>query len=203
MHFDQLVYQIFTVGFILIGTVTNIISAIVYSSRRLRKTSYSTYLFVLAVADLCTTIAGNSRLTLMYFDLSWLVPGEYLNKYKGFDVREVSLVSCRLHIFLTYYFTQLASIILCFVNLDRVFGVVASKSITRKTARMMVLGAMAILFVVNIHFLLFMGDFNDEKDAVYFLEYQANQTVSHFDNSSVIVVSKSSRFQFSYKPINS
>lgn len=190
MHIDQLVYQIFTVGFILIGTVTNIISAIVYSSKRLRKTSYSTYLFVLAVADLCTTIAGNSRLTLMYYDLSWLVPGDYLNKYNGFDVRELSLVSCRLHIFFTYYFTQLASTILCFVNLDRVFGVVASKSITRKTARMMVLGAMAILFVVNIHFLLFMGDFDDDKDAVYFLGYQANQTVRDFDNRSIIVVSE-------------
>ncbi len=163
----------------MIGTVTNIISAIVYSSKKLRKTSYSTYLFVLAVSDLSTTIAGNSRLLMMNYDFSWLpLPGQYLNAYNGFDIRELSLVSCRLHIFLTYYFTQLASTTLCFVNLDRVFGVVAGKSIKRRTARIMVLVAMVVLFVVNIHFLLFMGDFKDGGDGDSdSLPLQANQTI--------------------------
>jgi hypothetical protein len=65
----------------------------------MRKTSYSFYLFSLAIADLSITLIGNLRLALKHYK-------------KDFDIRELSLASCRIHLFLTYYFLQLSSIIL-------------------------------------------------------------------------------------------
>ncbi len=168
---EALIYQIFTVLFILVGTITNLISAIVYSKKQMRKTSYSTYLFSLAVVDLCVTITGNTRLALMYYNISALVPtnndssASLFNNYGGFDIREYSVTTCRIHIFLTYYLTQLSSIVLCFLNLDRVFGVVstlqARKFCKTRTARWLVVVAIVVLVIVNSHFLMFMGSFID------------------------------------------
>ena len=134
----------------MVGTVTNLISAIVYSKKKMRKTSYSFYLFSLALADLSITIIGNSRLAVMHY------------KSAGFDLRETSAAACRLHKFLTYFFLHLSSVILCFLNIDRFFGcVLASKaSMFCKpiTARLIVLGTIVVLLVLNAHFLVFMGN---------------------------------------------
>lgn len=63
------VYKSFTVVFLLVGTVTNILSAIVYSKKHMRKSSYSVYLFALAIVDLLVTINGNVRLFLMSYEI--------------------------------------------------------------------------------------------------------------------------------------
>lgn len=181
MNFESLVYRIFTVLFIIIGTVTNIISAIVYSKKKLRKTSYSTYLFSLSIADLCVTLTGNIRLAFMYYDSSSFIDSHYLNNYNGIDIRELSIASCRAHIFFTYYFTQLSSAMLCFVNLDRLFGVVVSKTFERRTAKLLVIIAMIVLFIVNIHFLLFMGDF--EQDSSLEVNSSNISYIKKIDNS--------------------
>ncbi len=166
------IYQAFTVLFICVGTITNLISARVYSKKQMRKTSYSTYLFSLAVVDLCVTLTGNTRLAFMYYNIALLAPTHantsLFNTHGGFDIREYSAVTCRLHIFFTYYLTQLSSTILCFLNLDRVFGVVstlqARKFCKARTARWLVGVAMMALALVNSHFLAFMGSFADETD---------------------------------------
>jgi len=97
------------------------LSAIVYSKKKIRKSSYAVYLFALAIADLSATLTGDLRLAIIHFNTNSSFPNQ---QHLLFDLREHSLVFCRLHMFLTYYFLQLSSVILCLLNLDRFCGCV-------------------------------------------------------------------------------
>ena len=92
----------------------------------MRKTSYSFYLFALAIADLSVTLTGNLRLALIHYrgNSSDLLSDVQHSRLILYDIREHSLIACRLHRFLTYYFLQLSSVILCLLNLDRFCGCV-------------------------------------------------------------------------------
>ena len=159
-----LIYRIFTVTFLILGTVTNAISAIIYSKKKMRKTSYSFYLFSLAICDLCVTITGNSRLAVIVFTTSNSPTVENETLFDGFDLRESSIVACRMHKFFTYFFLELSSIILCFLNIDRFFGCVlvlkASKFCKASVAKRLVLSAICLLFIFNSHFLILNGNFD-------------------------------------------
>ncbi|CAF0795434.1 unnamed protein product [Brachionus calyciflorus] len=177
------IYRIFTSLFLIIGTVTNILSAIVYSRKKMRKTSYSVYLFALAIVDLCVTINGNTRIFLMAFEFDFLKTNQsnlqksfdsYSNQkiFKGIDIRETSLVACRTHRFLTYFFLQLSSVILCLLSIDRFFGCVlvlkSSRFCKPSIARKIILICIVFLVLFNAHFLGFMGfemPINDETNS--------------------------------------
>lgn len=160
------IYKVFTLVFLIVGTSTNIISAIVYSSKKMRKTSYSVYLFALAIVDLCVTVNGNTRIFLMSYEIDALkshnlpsTSNPYI--FKGFDIRQTSLAMCRVHRFLTYFFLQFSSVILCLLSIDRFFGCVlvlkASRFCKPSVARRIVFISIILLFVFNLHFLVFMG----------------------------------------------
>ncbi|RNA19568.1 FMRFamide receptor-like [Brachionus plicatilis] len=166
------IYKTFTVIFLLIGSATNILSAFVYSRKKMRRSSYSVYLFALAIVDLCVTVNGNSRILLMSFELDFLKPNHVQHQkpfspsssqqiFKGFDIRETSLTACRIHRFLTYYFLQLSSVILCLLSIDRFFGCVlvlkSSFFCKPSMARKIIISAMIALLIFNSHFLAFMG----------------------------------------------
>jgi hypothetical protein len=161
-----LLYRCFSLIFIIIGTICNLISAIVYSKKRMRLTSYSIYLFVLAIVDLSVTWVGNLRFILMFFKID--LNDEYINNNgqelyfsSGLDLRETSLIMCRLHRFLTYYLLQLSSCLLCLLSIDRFFGVVlvlkSSRYCTIYVAKRIIIATLLVLFIFNIHFLISMG----------------------------------------------
>jgi hypothetical protein len=183
----SLIYRVFTVLFLIVGSITNLLSAIVYSRKKMQKTSYSFYLFALAIVDLCVTVNGNTRLVLMSFDLDLTVSNHKQKQtprdliFKGFDLRETSLAMCRVHRFLTYYLLQLSSILLCMLSIDRFFGVVlALKAFTFNKisiARKVILIAIVLLFLFNIHFLIAMG----YEQVV--LERESNQTTNQSESN--------------------
>jgi len=197
LRIAELIYQVSSILFLIVGVVTNLFSAIIYSKKKMRKTSYSVYLFALALADLCVTINGNTRTVLMYFQFenaamstvtvrhqnasatqttinATIVHNNNLNNnklaFKGFDVRETSLVVCRLQSFLSYYFLQLSSCLLCLLSIDRFFGIVLvlkadrfnRSSFARKTVLVLVL----VIALFNLHFLIFMGHTDTRVSAV-------------------------------------
>ena len=208
-----LIYKTFTIVFLIVGTCTNLISAIVYSKKQMRKTSYSFYLFALAIVDLCVTVNGNTRLALMSYNLSSIFGDSYLSLpllsdasrtstrsiFKGFDIRETSIVACRIHRFFTYFFLQLSSVLLCLLSIDRFFGVVLALKAFRfnKTsiARKVMLTSIGLLILLNLHFLVRMGveselniaiDSGSEQPAV-------NQTITMLNQSSIDTVEEGSR----------
>nr|QVK45807.1 G protein-coupled receptor [Proales similis] len=160
-----LIYQIFTVLFLVVGCINNSLTIMIYSKKRMQKSSYSVYLLALAVVDLLATIFGNTRLMIMAYDLGWSMPVRTAPSgiFKGIDIRELSIVSCRIHRFFTYFLLQMSSVILCLLSIDRFFGVVlALKSYTFKkvsVARKVIVIAFATMFLIDSHFLFAMGHY--------------------------------------------
>ena len=104
-EFTWIIYRVFSVLFLVIGTSTNLLSILVYSKKHMRKTSYSLYLLELAIIDLFVIVIGNTRYAII--------------SYFGIDIRETSLVFCKIHKFLTYFSLQLSSCLLSiFVKCD-------------------------------------------------------------------------------------
>ena len=165
------VYRAFSIAFLLVGTVANILSAIVYSKRRMRKTSYSVYLLTLALVDLFVILTGCTRLLFMSFDTGLSISSTSASSnqiFKGIDIRETSLYACRLHRFLTYFLLQFSSVILCMLSIDRFFGCVlvlkSSRFCKPSIARKLVVGIMFTLAALNSHFLVSMGYTVDTQD---------------------------------------
>jgi hypothetical protein len=198
------IYKTFPIVFLAVGTVANILSAVIYSKKKMRKTSYSVYLFTLAIVDLFVTLTGNTRILLMSYDFtifhvdvgnvksnssvlvtdvndqeksssqsSTLIPFREFQRlflqhsashdaiFKGVDIRETSVLACRLHRFLTYFLMQLSSSILCMLSIDRFFGCVlvlkAGRLCKPSIARKIVLAITLTLALFNSHFLTSMG----------------------------------------------
>lgn len=166
------IYKSFTICFLLVGTCTNMLSAIVYSKKRMRKSSYSIYLFSLAIVDLLVTVNGNIRLLLMSYDIpalksehyelsSQLQPESLQHIFKGIDIRLTSLAACKIHRFSTYLLMELSSVILSILSIDRFFGCVLVLKSARfckpSIAARVILITVITLVVFNLHFLVFMG----------------------------------------------
>jgi hypothetical protein len=142
-----IIYRIFSVLFLVIGTSTNILSILVYSKKHMRKTSYSLYLLELAIVDLFVIMIGNARYAII--------------SYFGIDIRETSLVLCKIHKFLTYFSLQLSSCLLSMLSIDRFFGVVLAlkaftfnkKSLSHRVSIILIV----LLIFVNIHILVWYG----------------------------------------------
>ena len=106
----NIIYTIVPTLYLFIGTATNLLSVLVYSKKHMRKTSYSLYLLELAVVDMFVILIGNGRYAF--------------ESYFGVDIRDKSLLFCKVHKFLTYFFLQLSSCLLSMLSIDRFFGVV-------------------------------------------------------------------------------
>ena len=92
-----------------LGTVGNLLSIIVLLKKTTRKSSTAVYLTTLACTDLLVLWTGLLR--------QWI---KYLFKI---DVRHLSQFGCKLHVFLVYAGTQMASWILVAVTTERFIGV--------------------------------------------------------------------------------
>jgi hypothetical protein len=81
--------------------------------------------------------------------------------YFGIDIRETSLVLCKIHKFLTYFSLQLSSCLLSMLSIDRFFGVVlALKAFTfnkKSLAHRVSIILIIVLIFVNIHILVWYG----------------------------------------------
>jgi hypothetical protein len=177
------VYKTFSIVFLLSGILCNVLSALVYTKRKMRKTSYSVYLFTLAIVDLLVTLTGNTRLLFMSHELNNFLQFEnstivmlrrtfYSEErreiFKGFDLRETNLIVCKVHRFLTYFLLQFSSIILCMLSIDRFFGCVlvlkAGDFCKPSVARKILCSIFIFLTVFNVHFFTSMGHIESRYD---------------------------------------
>jgi hypothetical protein len=81
--------------------------------------------------------------------------------FRGIDIRETSMAACRIQRFLTYFFLEMSSCILCLLSIDRFFGIVLVLKAFRfnraSIAHKIVLILVCLIAAVNCHFLIFMG----------------------------------------------
>jgi hypothetical protein len=140
--------------FLVIGNFGNILSLIVFLSKSMRNNSVFTYFAVLSIVDFFVITLGlGDAILLSYFKIV---------------VRNESIISCRLHTFLTYVFTHLSSFILASVSIDRAIAL-NSINLSRiycktQTAYKVILINIAIVVIINCHSLFFMGTYESADD---------------------------------------
>ena len=153
---------------IIVGIAGNILNLIVFGQKTMRNHTTFQYLFYLSIVDLLvlTTCASDSMLTYGFFLM----------------IRLKSEIACRLHTFLTYFFTHMSSTILMLVSIDRAFVITNKKSFLSifkrdgkndrnnansifkiKSISKIIFVTTIILFLINLHYLIFL-DLNEIDD---------------------------------------
>ncbi len=127
---------------IIIGTVGNLLSAVVMLRQNLRKCTTSLYLFVLAVVDTVVLYTGLLE--------------EWIWTLFEMDIPNTSIAGCRIYLFGFYLTIQMEAWILVCVGIERMVAVFwphkAKQMFTRAFAarQMAIIGV--ILAIVNSHF---------------------------------------------------
>ena len=146
----QLATTLWKVGapiIISMGTLFNILTIIVLLRKRMRSSSSSRYLIVLAVCDILALNVGLLRL--------------YIREIMKVDIRNLSDAGCKIHIFLVYFFTHFSAWVLIFLAVERFIAVwfpfKAKVFCTPKkgTAALVAIGVS--LLAINAHFFWTMG----------------------------------------------
>ena len=105
-HYIFIIKYAILVLLIAIGFIGNFFNCIVFGKKSMRKASTFRFLFYLSASDLMVLLVGASHvLVRLLFN---------------FDIRLYSTFTCKVHTFLTYFFTHISSLILMIVSLDRV-----------------------------------------------------------------------------------
>ena len=137
--------------FLLIGTLLNISSSLVFLRHKMLKSSSFCYFGVLNIVNAAYLLVTMSR------SISE-------NNFNS-DIRHLSLFSCKTHVFLTYFLSHLSSLILCAISIDRAISVmflIRAKSIcTPKVAFKVIIGLILFNILQSGHFLIFESGYND------------------------------------------
>ena len=124
------------------GTLFNILTIIVLLRKRMRSSSSSRYLIVLAVCDILALNVGLLR--------------HYIKEVMKVDIRNFSDASCKIHVFLVYFFTHLSGWILIFLAVERFIAVwfpfKAKVLCTPKKGTAALVAIVVSLFAINAHF---------------------------------------------------
>ena len=126
-----------------VGTVGNILTFIVLTRPRARQYSTAIYLIALSVVDFIALHTGLLRI---------LIVGIFKT-----DVRRLSPVSCKAHIFAVYFSTHCSSWLVCAVTLERVLSVWFPHRVKYgchpKSALISVFLIVTTFLIINSHFL--------------------------------------------------
>ena len=127
---------------IFFGGLGNMMSVYVMSRERMRGSVTSVYLIFLAFIDTCVLLTGYLRY--------------WIRALTNTDVRTLSSLSCPLHIFLVYFFGDMAGWTLVCVTLERFVSVYfphkAKIWYTHKTVAASMISILLLLLLVNGHF---------------------------------------------------
>ena len=142
---SKLTFDIWLYGgiiLIVLGTIGNSLSLAVMMRKNLRRHTTALYLMVLAVVD--TAVLYN------WFLRNWTYA------VSGIDTRLLSVASCKIHTFCSYFFVDFESWILVLVSFERLFAVFAPHRVrnifTKKSAIIQITATGVFLVIVNLHF---------------------------------------------------
>lgn len=128
---------------VVIGTFGHVLTIVVLTQRRNRNNSIARYLIALAVADLIALWTGCLRKWILYmYDV---------------DVRNLSTIVCKLHLYLTCFASQSSSMLIVIVTLERLVGVwlplKRKRTCTPGTALAVITTFAAVIGFLNSHLL--------------------------------------------------
>jgi hypothetical protein len=164
------IWPTFPIAFLILGTIANILSIIVFTRREMRKFSSFFYFAVLNAVNLAVLYVTLIRVIMDY-------------NFKT-DVRRLNLFTCKLHVFLTYFLGHLSSLLLCTISIDRVISVMflkkAKEFCTPRTALYVTIGLITFNFFLSSHFLIFeSGYINNISEEENMLPNYNNQSMNN------------------------
>ncbi|CAH1796314.1 unnamed protein product [Owenia fusiformis] len=131
------------------GLIGNTLSIVVLMCSKMRYTTSSLYLTVLAVSDMTVLVIGLGR--------------HWMRSVVGKDIREVEEWLCKAHLFLLYSAVDFSAWILVAVTVDRVITVyfpLQSKRISTRISTCITMTVIVvIIFLINGHFLFTHGTY--------------------------------------------
>lgn len=153
-----------------VGISGNVLSLIVFTSHSMRNNSIFTYLAFLSMVDLLVIVFGFGDLILI--------------SYFKIILRNYSLVLCRGHTFVTYFFSHLSSFILASVSIDRAISLnfknFSKTYCVPRTALKIILVDCLLVFSINFHSLLFLGNYYNDDQQQYSLS--SNHSLDEYSN---------------------
>ena len=133
------------IGFLVLGTIANILSIIVFTRKEMRKYSSFCYFAVLNVVNLAFLYVTLTRVIMDF-------------NFKS-DIRTLNIFTCKSHVFLTYFLGHLSSLLLSTISIDRVISVVflhrAKELCTPRVAFMVTAFLIAFNCLVSSHLIIF------------------------------------------------
>ncbi|CAF0717214.1 unnamed protein product [Brachionus calyciflorus] len=138
------IWPTFPIGFLMLGTIANILSIIVFTRKEMRRFSSFCYFAFL----------NATNLALLYITMTHVM----LNYNFKIDLRTISLPICKIHVFLTYFLSHFSSLLLCMISIDRVISVMflhrAKELCTPKIAIKISIIIAIFTFSLSSHFLI-------------------------------------------------
>ncbi|KAI3380254.1 hypothetical protein SNEBB_010631 [Seison nebaliae] len=158
--------------FIIISTIGNLLSFIILKRKNLRNSSTVFYLATLSLTDI----------SVMYcFGIK-----NVLRSTHHLSIRELNIVTCRLHVFLLNLLTEYSSWLLVAVSIDRFITIsthsclngIAKKYCRPRFARIVTCGLFILLGILNSHILMFWGE-GKRNDS-----FQSRQSTNHHNDTT-------------------
>lgn len=148
--------------FLILGTVSNTLSVVLFLRSEMRKHSSFVYFAILNIVNLGALYVNCIR-GVMEFNF-------------GIDIRSYSLFICKLHVFLTYFLSHLSSLILSIIGVDRVISVMllhlAKKVCTPRLAIYVTICLVVFNFLLSSHFLYMESGYKTVSSSI-----ESNQTI--------------------------
>lgn len=140
-----ILWKIFSPIFLIVGISGNLLSIAVLSRQRMRFTTTSVYLRLLAVVDTFVLLVAVLRHVLYY--------------YAGINIRAQTTVGCKLHSWISPSVSALSFWLLPVITVDRLlmvkYPIWAKAHCTRRSSFIIFLVMFITLLLINLHFLLF------------------------------------------------
>jgi hypothetical protein len=133
------------IAFLILGTISNLLSIIIFLRREMRKYSSFVYFAILNIINFLLIYVTFIRV-IMEFNFK-------------IDIRVLNIFTCKLHVFLTYFLGHISSLMICSISIDRVISVVflhkAKVLCTPKIAIVVTICLIIFDFLMSSHFLFF------------------------------------------------
>ncbi|XP_046552579.1 mu-type opioid receptor-like [Haliotis rubra] len=167
------VWSIFPPVLMILGTFGNVLSIIVLNRKSMRDSTVSIYLTALSVMDISVLYTGLLR--------------QWLRVVIHLDIRVISEMSCKIHIWVVYFTLDMSVWILVSVTVERFVSVMypytVKKYYTRCTAFVNIAVIAILLLALNSHYLYGLGDVQTTVDGTTNIERCApvNEGYEHFE----------------------
>lgn len=156
----KLVWCIFPPILIFFGTIGNVMSIVVLNRKPMRESTVSIYLTALSVMDMLVLYTGLMR--------------QWLRVVIELDLRVISEMSCKIHIWLVYFTLDMSVWLLVSVTIERcvsvMFPYTVKQYFTRCTALVNIAVIAVLLLALNSHYLYGLGDVQTTTDGARTIE---------------------------------